>query len=109
MRGATELERELAGELAEPPPLGVLFLMHGLNDCVEAARQVLVSLQQKVAKHERRTAYVDDRARFRGMALWVMHLAQDPNAKAVSTLDQGLKWLGVRDGREQDAAGRAAS
>lgn len=78
----------------------------GVNDCLEEARAELVKLQQLVAGKVRRTAWVDDRARFRGVALWVMHLANDPNAKAVATAEQAAKWLASTELREAAAERR---
>ena len=78
----------------------------GVNDCLEEARAELVRLQQAVAARVRRTAWVDDRARFRGVALWVMHLANDPNAKAVANADQAAKWLASTELREAAAERR---
>lgn len=78
----------------------------GVNDCLEEARAELVRLQQAVAARVRRTAWVDDRARFRGVALWVMHLAGDPNAKAVANADQAAKWLASNELREAAAERR---
>jgi len=81
----------------------------GVSDCVEDARPELVKVQQLVAKQAKRTAWIDDRARFRGVALWVMHLAADPNAKAVATLDQAARWLASTELREESAARRVSA
>jgi hypothetical protein len=106
-KGAHALDAEFDKHLsAAEPGLGVIFVMMGLSDCAEAARPVLVKLQKRVAKTQRRTAYVDDRARFRGMALWVMHLAQDPNAKAVSSVVNAMKWIQGAADRNDDAGKR---
>jgi len=78
----------------------------GVNDCLEEARAELVKLQQLVATKARRTAWVDDRARFRGVALWVMHLADDPHAKAVATTEQAARWLASSELREASAERR---
>ena len=107
-KAAKALDAEL-GKLETPTDTrGVVFVTSGLSECVEAARLVLVELQKRLARRKARTAYVDERARFRGMALWVMHLAQDPNAKAVSSLDQAMRWLNGGDEREANASRRVA-
>lgn len=85
---------------------GCIINTMGVNDCLEEARAELVRLQQAVAARVRRTAWVDDRARFRGVALWVMHLAGDPNAKAVANADQAAKWLASTELREAAAERR---
>jgi hypothetical protein len=107
-KAAKALDAEL-GRLETPIDMrGVVFVTSGLSECVEAARLVLVEMQKRLARRKARTAYVDERARFRGMALWVMHLAQDPNAKAVSSLDQAMRWLSGGDEREVNASRRVA-
>jgi hypothetical protein len=107
-KAAKALDAEM-GRLETPSDVrGVVFVTSGLSECVEAARLVLVELQKRLARRKARTAYVDERARFRGMALWVMHLAQDPNAKAVSSLDQAMRWLNAGEEREAHASKRVA-
>jgi hypothetical protein len=107
-KAAKALDAEMGRIDAPPEGKGVVFVTSGLSECVEAARLVLVELQKRLARRKARTAYVDERARFRGMALWVMHLAQDPNAKAVSSLDQAMRWLNAVDERELNASKRVA-
>jgi UTP-glucose-1-phosphate uridylyltransferase len=84
----------------------VLVNTNAVTDCTEAAKKELVTLQRELSAKGRRSAWLDERARFRGIALWVMHLADDPQGKAVSTLDQALRWLSSTEARE--ANGRKA-
>ncbi|MFO0600820.1 MAG: hypothetical protein U0228_36255 [Myxococcaceae bacterium] len=74
-------------------------------DIVEAGKKELVNLQRELCA-TCRTAWVDERARFRGVALWVMHLAGDLNGKAVATMQQAEAWLSSSESRE-DRANRA--
>lgn len=91
---AEALSRSLAEALsALTPPVLLLINSTGINDCTMDAREVLVRML-KASAPLARTAWWDDRSRFRGMALWVMHLAADPNARAVATLEQARQWLG---------------
>jgi hypothetical protein len=77
----------------------VLVLTNSVTDIPEAGKKELVALQRLLCDG-RRTAWVDERARFRGVALWVMHLAGDTNGKAVSTLAQAEAWLKSSEARE---------
>ncbi|MBL8924385.1 MAG: hypothetical protein JNJ54_36390 [Myxococcaceae bacterium] len=85
----------------------VVVVTIGLTDCSEEARPELVKLQLAVAAVKKRSAWVDDRSQFRGIALWVMHLADDQAAKATATMDQAVKWLSSSESREAFAARRA--
>jgi len=83
-----------------PGGFEVLFQLSGASRCSLDARIVLAELQKDLAGRARRTAYVDERPVMRGMALWVMHLAGDANAKAVATLAQAEQWLRGTGGRQ---------
>lgn len=85
----------------------VVIVTIGVTDCSEEARPELVKLQQAVAAAKKRSAWVDDRSQFRGIALWVMHLANDQSAKATATMEQAAKWLSSSEFRESFAARRA--
>lgn len=85
----------------------IIFVTIGVTDCAEDARPELVKLQQLVASQKKRSAWVDDRSQFRGIALWVMHLANDQTSKATPTMEQALKWLSSTETREQFASQRA--
>jgi hypothetical protein len=76
-----------------------VVITNGVTDCPEAARKHLVTLQRDLAARGR-SAWVDERARFRGLALWVMHLADDQNCKAVATLELATKWVKSNEARE---------
>lgn len=78
---------------------GVIVLTGAVSDITEAVKKELVSFQREVS-NGRRTAWVDERARFRGIALWVMHLAGDSNGKAVNTMAQAEEWLRSTEARE---------
>lgn len=97
----TELLAEVKTALRGVDVTHVLVITNGLTDCTETAKKQLVELQREFASKVRRSAWVDERARFRGIALWVMHLAGDPRGKAVSTLDQAARWLSSTEVREE--------
>ena len=102
---AAELEKTM-GELCKklpPQSFHVTFVLLGLSECAQDARPILVRIQQTLAHSARRTAYLDDRPRFRGLALWVMHVAEDPTAKAVATPAQARAWLSQAEPRTGDA------
>lgn len=108
-RGVASLERDLeSATLAlAPKSFSVVINSMGMTDCAMSARDVLVRIQSRLAKVAARTAWIDDRPRFRGLALWVMHLAEDGNAKALSTMEQVRAWLQSSVDRVQDAQMRA--
>lgn len=82
----------------------VLIETSAVTACPETARPDLVGLQKALCAGGRRTAWVDERAVFRGMALWVMHLASDPVGKAVATMSQAEAWLSSNEQRESVAS-----
>ena len=108
-RLASEVEREVLRVVTALPPRNfcVVFETGKMTDCSMSARPVLVRLQQSLSVRARRTAYLDDRPRFRGLALWVVHVAEDRNAKAVATPEQLHQWLEMYVGRVEDAQARA--
>jgi hypothetical protein len=92
---ATRLEAELGTALAAGPAgsLNLVVNTTSLSDCAFDARPALVKMQRRVAGLVRRTAWMDDRPKFRGLALWVMHEAGDPNARATANAEQAKQWL----------------
>jgi hypothetical protein len=108
---AADLHRDVrsAAEKLAPRTFSVIFNLVGLTDCSMEARPALVEIQRTLALRASRTAYLDDRPRFRGLALWVMHLAEDPNAKAVATPEQARQWIEATYDRSSNAMARAVS
>jgi hypothetical protein len=76
-----------------------IVLTGRIEDVTEQVKRELVAFQRELSLG-RRTAWVDERARFRGIALWIMHLAGDANGKAVSTMTQAEEWLRSNESRE---------
>lgn len=89
-------------ELASNPRT-VMVLTNGVTDCPESVRKDLVNLQRELGAGGRRSAWVDERARFRGLALWVMHLADDQNSKAVATIELAKRWVTSSEARDAGA------
>lgn len=89
---ARALQAELASELGKSKA-HVLFNLTGMIDASFEGRELLVAIQRAVREAGRRSCWVDDRARFRGLALWVMHTAEDPLCQVRSDIEQGRKWL----------------
>ncbi|MDP1823196.1 MAG: hypothetical protein Q8L48_08145 [Archangium sp.] len=90
-----KVKQELAAN-----PKTVVVITNGVTDCPEAVRKDLVTLQRELGQRGRRSAWVDERARFRGLALWVMHLADDQNSKAVASLELARRWVTSSEARE---------
>ena len=103
-REAAAVTKALTSEVKQ-----VLIETSLVTACPESARPTLVDLQRSLCSGGRRTAWLDERAVFRGMALWVMHLASDPVGKAVATLPQAEAWLASSEQRESVAAKRAVA
>jgi hypothetical protein len=77
--------------------------LQGLTGCDIEGRTGLAAVQELLFRKGARTAYVADQPRFRGLALWIAHLAGDPGAKAVPTEAEALRWLGLSSPRLADA------
>lgn len=101
--------KEIGAQLSEgiKKASAIVLITAGVTDCAEDARAELVKVQQSIAAQQLRSAWVDDRSQFRGIALWVMHLANDQAAKATATLEQANRWLASKESREASAASRA--
>jgi hypothetical protein len=104
---AARLERELEARWTELFPGGekalVLMDLQGLTGCDIEGRTALTAVQELLCRKGARTAYVADQPRFRGLALWVAHLAGDAGAKALPTEAEALRWLGLSAERLGDA------
>ncbi|MBS2032601.1 MAG: hypothetical protein JST54_32305 [Deltaproteobacteria bacterium] len=95
------IDAGIRSNLVELPPksFNVVLNLKGATDFSAAAREAMVAAHKKIAEVANRIAYVDDRATFRGLGLWVAHLAQDANAKAVAQLEQARAWFVGSDNR----------
>ena len=82
-----------AALLTHPSVTRAVVITSGITECAEAAKKELVALQKALHPRIRRSAWIDERARFRGIALWVMHLAADQHAKAVNSAEAARLWL----------------
>lgn len=97
----TELIGKVRGALLTHPGVTqAIVVTSGITECAEAAKKELVNLQKALHPRIRRSAWIDERARFRGVALWVMHLAGDQNAKAVNSLEAARVWLESKELRD---------
>jgi hypothetical protein len=99
-----------AALVGKPGQRNVLFDLCNLTSCSIMARSVLTRIQTElVAPWAKRTAYVADRALFRGLALWVLHVSADDNAHAVVDRAAAERWFREDKGRLADAQNRLAS
>jgi anti-anti-sigma regulatory factor len=73
--------------------VSVLFDFCGLTESSVFARSVLVELQTALKGQGRRSAYVANVARFRGLALWVINLSEDQRAKSCINYKVADAWL----------------
>ncbi len=96
---------DLLRRLHELGPGGELIIdMHALESCTTEARMRLIELQRGIAKLAVRTAFVTNRPRFRGVALYVAHHSDDTNARAFHLPAQADAWLRRSDGRIESIA-----
>lgn len=105
---AERLEGAVTGALAGRAHASLLVTvdLRGLTDFHVFARTVLVRIQREISGHAKRTAYIADRPRFRGLALWVAHLAEDGNARAVVSNEQLEEWFASSEERIDGAETR---
>jgi hypothetical protein len=73
--------------------------LRDVTDYRENARAGLLAFHTMCARKVRRSAYISGSAHVRGLALWVVHIADDENAKVVMTAAQGEEWLRGSEGR----------
>jgi len=72
-----------------------------LSGYTPEARQALLQLQRALAERSVRTAFVAERPRLRGLALWLAHTTNDPLARPFHQRAQADAWLASREGRIQ--------
>lgn len=111
LRGALEdetvqhLSDDLLPQIREIGPGGELIIdMHELESCTTEARLRLIELQRGIAQLSTRTAFVADRPRFRGVALYVAHHSDDTGARAFHLIAQADAWLRRSEGRIESLA-----
>ncbi len=110
------LDEDIAAQIAEdvrgkadalPASAGVAFDLRKMEGCKLLARAELRGLQEHLAAAGRRTAWLSDRPRFRGLALLICHNSKDPKAGVFPTETQALEWFSA-EGSRFDVADRVA-
>jgi anti-anti-sigma regulatory factor len=93
-RCVSELERLLLPQLVGTDQrLDVLFDLQAVRTFDLEVRAVLIALHRSVAKQARRTVYLATRAHIRGLALWLIHTADDPSSSVAMSQSQAESWL----------------
>ena len=110
-RATDKLDLELAGDLTEADvgacetelrallsatkqgALKALFDLRGIEGYTLAARAALVSLQRFIDTKANQTAFVASSAVSRGLALWVMHMTEQPSIKSFASREDAVAWL----------------
>lgn len=97
-RSVSEIERQLLPQLggngARPNVLpDVLFDLQAVRTFDFDMRAALIALHSSVARQARRTVYLATRAHIRGLALWLIHTAEDPASSVAMSLPQAEAWL----------------
>ncbi len=90
---ARAYEEALIKAVTEAARTRVLINLSELRNCSLSVRQVLSGVQRKLGEAKCRTAYVANRPRLRSIALWVVHMAEDGEARSVPTQNLAEDWL----------------
>lgn len=108
---ANQLELELAGELAErtlrdceaevraqlsvakPGAVRAIVELRAVEGYSFEARDALVALQRHLGAKAGQTAYLADTSAGRGLALWVMHMAEGQVIKCFARRAEADAWL----------------
>lgn len=92
---ACQVEKSLREELAStlPHSIDIFLSFQGVQDCAVDARDIFVNIHRFLMEKAVHIAYISQQPRFRGLALWVLHTAQDDKGKAVSDVEQAHQWL----------------
>ena len=116
LKGAVSPERaamfreELCAALQKAgSKLAVLIDFRGMTECGIYARSELIEMQKRLKDVARRTAYIADVARFRGLAMWIVNISDDPNAKVCVSEEQVAAWFDTTISRLQEIETRTAS
>lgn len=109
-RSISEIERLLLPQLAgQGSRLDVLIDLQAVRSFDFEVRAALIALHRSIAKQARRTVYLATRAHIRGLALWLIHGAEDPASSVAMTLAQAETWLSQGKERVGWALERAES
>lgn len=87
-------------------PTTVLISLSSLPAYDPRLRALLLAIQGAITAHQGRAVYVADRPRLRGLALWVVHMAEDRQAKIVPNEAAAIEWLRISDPRVDAAQAR---
>lgn len=99
---AREFALALKANLPTSKEVDLVVDLRELTECRLLARAVLADLHTEIKGRLRRSAYVADRPRFRGMALYVGHVAEDETTKAVRNTPAAEAWLASEERRVAD-------
>lgn len=93
-RSVSEIERQLLPQLSSTDGRpDVLFDLQAVRSFDLDVRAALVALHRTVAGRARRTVYLAARAHIRGLALWLIHFAEDPASSVAMNAAQAEAWL----------------
>ena len=113
VRGDLEVEiavafRERVCDFIAESPVAVIIDFRELVDCGVFARSELISMQRTLRDYGLRTAYIADVARFRGLAMWIVNIAEDENAKACLNERLAEDWVVGTTARRHEIQQRTA-
>lgn len=88
--------------------LNVLLDFTEVEQCDVKTRHELLELHKVLGRGKGRTAYIADRPRIRGIALWVIHHANDGRATVLGRASQAAQWFQRDDERLEQASSQGA-
>jgi len=107
---ACQLREAIAAFLDNEPGISrVVIDLRAVKECRLLARAELGELQAHLKNKVQRTAWLAGTSRMRGMALVVVHAANDPNANVFVSPDQAKSWLTDTVSRTDSQAKRLAA
>jgi len=100
---ANVLAETVKEKLSGGAPKEVFVDLRGLEGFSIFARSIMVQVQTAWREVGARTAYLSSRPRFRGLGLWICHLAEDDCAGSFIAENAVEDWLKSTLRREDDA------
>lgn len=85
--------RERLAAALQGPPVDLLVDLRALTDYDEAGADALLRAHESLADRARRSAYLVERPRIRGLVFKLIHGTQDERTRPVATLEMADAWF----------------
>lgn len=91
---AAAFDEALRAELqAAGQSCNLIIDLTDLSECRILARGKLADVMTELKEYLRRSAWIARSPRMRGLALWVLHVAEDPQGRPVRDEAQARAWI----------------